>query len=323
MSFNETHVSVISARAPETIFPEVTTLTDLKKAVRRLAAILHPDANPHSVSDADVAFKRLTVWAERAGQKIKSGSWGDGKPTAEFKFRTKVGDYGVFGLSRREALFDSLDASVNDVPVLLHVARLTRYELLAALAAKALRPLGGVGCPTVVEVIKLNGRSAYVTDPIPEGFVTLASIMASYPRGLPLLMLLHYTQSMLGLVARLATQGLVHGSINPITWWVHPTTTASYLTDWHYSVRRGEVVEYQNGTYAGLCPWEVRAMKATDAGTDLAAVMLVMQEALGVSDAPRELFNIISEHLREGRARPTDPAKCQWKIQAILQTTDL
>lgn len=318
MNFNETYVSIINARAPESIFPEVSTLVGLKKAVRKLAAIVHPDVNPQSAVDADIAFKRLTTWSERAERKIKNGTWGDGKPTAEFMFRTQVGDYGVFGLSRREALFDSLDASVNDTPVLLHVARLTRYELLAAKAAKALRQLGGGGFPTVVEVLKLGGRSAYITSSMPDGFVPLSSVMEAHPRGVSVAEMLRYTQSMLRLVARLVSLDLVHGAINPSTWWVHPVTTDSYLTDWHYSVRRGEVVEYQNGTYAGLSPWEVRDMKATDAGTDLASVMLVLREALGAMDVPKDLVAMIGEHSREGRARPADPGACQRRIHALL-----
>lgn len=318
MNFNETYVSIINARAPETLFPEVTTLAGLKKASRKLAAIVHPDVNPQSAVDADIAFKRLTTWAERAERKLKDGTWGDGKPTAEFKFRTQVGDYGVFGLSRREALFDSLDAEVNDTPVLLHVARLTRYELLAAKAVKALRQLDGGGFPTVVEVLKLGGRSAYITGAIPEGFVPLSSAMEGNPRGVPVAVMLRYAQSMLRLVDRLAAAGLVHGAINPSTWWVHPVTTDSYLADWHYSVRRGEVVEFQNGTYAGLCPWEVREMKATDAGTDLAACMLVLQESIGAMDVPKDLTAMFSEHSREGRARPTDPGACRRRIHAML-----
>ena len=318
MSFNETYVSIINARAPETLFPEVTSSTGLKKAVRKLAAIVHPDVNPQSAADADIAFKRLTTWAERAARKLEDGTWGDGKPTAEFRFRTQVGDYGVFGLSRREALFDSLDVEVDGAPVLLHVARLTRYELLASKAVKALRQLDGGGFPTVVEVLKLGGRSAYITGAIPEGFVPLSSVMEGHPRGVPSVEMLRYTQSMLRLVARLMSVGLVHGAINPSTWWVHPVTTDSYLTDWHYSVRRGEVVEFQNGTYAGLCPWEVREMKATDAGTDLSAVMLVLQEALGAMDVPKDLAAMLSEHSREGRARPADPGACQRRIHAML-----
>lgn len=325
MSFNEEYVRIVSARSPEELFPEVTTIAALKKAVRRISSIVHPDINPQNQMDADAAFKRMTTWAQRAEQKIKSGRWRDGQPFAEFQFRTTRGRYDVFGLSRREALFDSIDAALAESEdsgvegnVLLHVARLTRYENLVESAYRSLdRLYNNNKFPMVLDVLRLNGRSAYVTTPTPPGFVPLSKIMETAPDGIAVADMLCYSESLLRLLELTAKEDVVHGAINPSSWWVCPSDGSSFLTDWHYSVRRGQVVAYTNETYAGLCPWEVRERKATDRGTDTAAMMAVLREVVGLHKLSDSLFRLIHEHLREVRNRPDDPVDCRRKIRAI------
>jgi hypothetical protein len=318
MNFNEHYIRILNARAPEDLFPDVSTAEGLRKAARKLSAAVHPDANPQNTADAEAAFKRLTTWTERAAQKLQAGTWRDGLPTAEFAFRTTTSTYQVFGLARREALFDSIDVAVLGLPALLHVARNERYETLVPHAVRALKSLSGAGVPDFVECARLRGRAAYVTAPIPKGFVTLASLMEAAPHGIQPAALLPCTYSLLGILARLRRFDLLHGAINPSTWWVDPSTSDSYLTDWHYSVRRGEVIVHQNETYAGLSPWEVKEKRITDRGTDLAAVMLVLREALGTSDIPKNLDRLILAHLCENRNRPSDPVACQRQIRELI-----
>ena len=318
MNFNETYILILNARAPEDLFPCVDTVEGLRKAVRKLSAAVHPDANPHNASDAEAAFKRLTTWAERAAQKLKAGTWRDGKPTAEFAFRTPTSTYEVYGLARREALFDSIDVSMMGLPALLHVARSERYEALVPNAVRALKSLNGAGVPDFVECVRLRGRAAYVTAPLPKGFVTLASLMEAAPHGMQPAVLLPCTYSLLGILARLSRFDLLHGAINPVTWRVNLATSDSYLTDWHYSVRRGEVIVYQNETYSGLSPWEVKEKRITDRGTDLASAMLVLREALGTVDIPRKLDRLLLSHLCENRTRPSDPVACQRQIRELI-----
>lgn len=332
MNFNEHYVSILNARSPEELFPDVRTAADLRKAVRRLSAAVHPDVNPQNTGDAEAAFKRMTTWAERAALKIKAGDWRDGKLTAEFEFKTGVARYAAFGLFRREALFDSIDVTADGRTALLHVARVNRYEPTVANAIRAIKNLGGSGSPTFIDYLKLRGREVYVTTPVPHGFVTLASLMdaASVGRppsklppfipedGIPPAVLLPCVPSLLLTLIRLSRFDLLHGAINPSTWWVNLETSESYLTDWHYSVRRGEVVAYQNDTYAGLSPWEIREKRITDRGTDLAAVMLVLRAAFGCHRQPAPLEQLIQSHLCENRERPSDPVACLLKIRELL-----
>lgn len=318
MNFNEHYIRILNARAPEDLFPDVGTAEGLRKAVRKLSAAVHPDVNPHNTSDAEAAFKRLTTWAERAAQKLKAGTWRDGKPTAEFAFRTGVAAYEAFGLFRREAMFDSIEVAADGRQALLHVARNDRYEPRVASAIRAIKNLDGAGSPAFIDYLKLRGREVYVTAPIPKGFVTLESLMEAAPHGIQPVALLPCAYSLLGILARLSRFDLLHGAINPSTWWVDPATSDSYLTDWHYSVRRGEVIVYQNKTYAGLSPWEVKEKRITDRGTDLASVMLVLREALGTSDIPKKLDRLILSHLCENRTRPSDPVACRRQIRELI-----
>lgn len=318
MSFNDTYMLTVNAHSPEELFPDVRTAAELKKAVRKLSAVLHPDANPQNPVDSDAAFKRLTTWAARAALKIRDGTWRDGKPSAEFAFRTNGGLYEVFGLSRREALFDSIDVAKDGEPALLHIARAEKHEALVANALRALRASNLTGVPVYVDSVKLRGRVAYITTPIPRGFVTLDSLMAAAPAGLQPAAILPSVYSLLTTLTQLSALALLHGAINPSTWWICPETSESYLTDWHYSVRRGEIIAHQNDTYMGLSPWEVREKRITDRGTDLAAVMLVLREAMGASPVPLKLNQLILAHLRENRTRPSDPAACRRQIREFI-----
>lgn len=330
MNFNEHYVRILNARAPEDLFPGVRTAEGLHKAARKLAAAVHPDVNPQNPVDAEAAFKRLTTWTERAAQKLEAGTWRDGKPTAEFAFRTAASTYEVYGLSRREALFDSIDVAADGRQALLHVARVDRYGPLVASAIRALKNLDGVGAPVLLDYLRLRGREVYVTTPIPQGFVTLASLMETAEvgslsqlppflpdDGVPPAVLLPCVPSLLRTLIRLSRFDLLHGAINPSTWWVNLERSESYLTDWHYSVRRGEVVAYQNDTYAGLSPWEVKEKRITDRGTDLASVMLVLRAAFGGCRQPAPLEQLIASHLCENRQRPSDPVACLARIREL------
>ncbi len=309
MTFNEYQVLLgATARSPEDVFPDVTDLEQLSKASRKIAAAVHPDVNPQNTADADVVFKRLKVWEQRAEEKIKAGTWGDGRRYPEFSFRAGSGiRYDVFGLSRREALFDSLEVASGDNDLLMHVARKERYESLINTTVHILKIMAGRGAPRLVDVISLQGRKSYVTTDIPEGFVTVASVMEAHPDGVPPRMMIPWVCSLLSVI-KLAQHGMyVHGSINPATWFVHKVTAASLLVDWHYATMIGKPVVYSNATYDAYLPWEIREEKPVDRGTDMAAAMMVFKSAIGVQDTPIELDDLVHEHFREGRARPTDP----------------
>jgi hypothetical protein len=319
-TFNEASMLLCgSAKSPEEVFPEVARREDLAKAVRRLAAVVHPDANLDSAADANVAFNRLTTWAERAEEKFKAGTWGDGRPYPELTFKTAAGVYRVFGLDRREAMFDSLAASLEDRDVLLHMARTARYEPTISKASQLLRALRGDGALEFVERITVGGRTALVTGTVPEGFVSMESLMLSNPNGMPVRDVLRYALSVLRIVQRVVSADVVHGSINPATWWVRPDTAESMLLDWHYMTRITQPVEYVNSTFDMYCPWEVRDQKPTDRGTDMAAVMIVVREAVGVQPTPADFDLLISDHMREGRARPTDAAFCIQRVSGIIR----
>lgn len=317
-TFNEAQLLLCgSAKSPEEAFPSVSQRADLPKAVRKLAAVVHPDANPGNASDAEVAFKRLMTWSERAEEKFAAGTWGDGRPYPELEFRTGSGVYQVFGLARREAMFDSLSSSLNGKDVLLHLARSARYEPLIDEASRIHAALRGAGALTFVEKITMRGRKALVTGAVPDGFVSMESVMLSNPDGVPLRDLMCYAESALRTLARIVTADVVHGSINPATWWVNPTTQESLLLDWHYMTRITLPVAYVNSTFEMYCPWEVREQKPTDRGTDMAALVAVIREAAGVQHTPRKFDDLVSDHMREGRARPTEAPLCIERVVAI------
>ncbi len=319
MNFRELEVLLLTgARSPEAVFPGVSDVDGIGKASRKLAAIVHPDVNPQNATDAAEAFRRLTTWTDRAVEKMKAGNWGDGKPYPEFSFAVaKVGQFNVFGLHRREALFDSFDVERGGTPLLLHIPRKPRYEPLAVNAARALRAMGGQGVPSLVLNLRLNSRLSYVTSRLPSNIIPLSSLMEDNPDGVPVGRMLRLAMALMPVIQLAHKSLLVHGSINPLTWMVHEVGNHSYLTDWHYSTLFGNAVEYVNETYDCYCPWEVIEREPANRGTDLATVMKVVQLAIGQQDTPKTLDHLIAAHLREGPSRPTCPATCYKRLKAI------
>lgn len=319
MTFNEAQLLLLQAKSPEAVFEGINTPAELKKAVRKIAAVVHPDANPTNVADAEVAFMRLTAWSDRATAKMKSGSWGDGKPSAERSMRTEKGFYEIHYLYRREALFDSMAATLNDEPVLVHVPRVPRYENLIRQTLASLQALGGGSTPLAMDAARLKDRLSYTTTRPPEGMVSLESVMSAHPAGMDLTQAVGYASGILRVLGKADLAHIVHGAINPTTVMVTPGTEACYLVDWHYSVPRGGVVEYLNSTYAHICPWEVRDSKRTDAGTDMAAVMMLLQEIIAPSEIPSSLLYLIRDHTVENRNRPADVNQCYRRLRSACK----
>lgn len=323
MNFNELQLRLLQARAPEDVFPGVTNLADLKKSVRKMSAAVHPDANPTNTADAGTAFNRLSVWAERATAKMQSGSWGDGRLSASRTLTTERGEYEIHYLYRREALFDSLAATLNGDPVLFHVPRTPRYGNLVRQATLSLQALDGGSTPHWLDSHRLWDRVSYVTSRPADGLIPLEKVLAGYPGGMDLRQALNYVSGLLRVLTKVGRAKLVHGALNPATVMVKPGTDVCYIADWHYSVATGHLVEYVNDTYASLCPWEVREHKYTDAGTDLAAGMLLLQDMVAPSEISKDLLYLIRDHTVENRNRPSDIGKCYAALQESLKSATL
>lgn len=321
MNFNEAQVILLNAHCPEDVFPAVNSLDELHKAVRKWTTDVHPDKNPSSRLDAEAAFKRLTEWKGRAELKLRAGTWGDRKPTTAAKVTTPLGVYEIHFLQRREALFDSMSATLNGEPVTVHIPRQPRFELQVPAAGHALRQMQGNHAPELVEVMQLTSRRAYSTRQPADQWTQVSTLMAEAPKGLSLLLSLRITDALLEVVAKVQKVRIAHAAINPDTVWIRsPMLVAPvYLSDWHYSADIGAPAVYFNDTYADYLPWEIREGKATDCGTDLAATMMLLQGMLGSGDAPFELRDLIYKHMREGRARPDDVNACRVQLRETLR----
>ena len=242
----------------------------------------------------------------------------DEKPAAVFEMKSVMGDYKIHGLLRREAYFDTIAAELNGDPVELHVPRLPRSECMIPNAVRAFEQVASSSVPTYIETVYLKDRPAYVTTKTPDDVASLASIMFQYPdNDMPLRQALRHTDLLLRRIYDMERAGIVHGAINPESVLVSKVCSACFVRDWHYSVPVGGRVMFTNNTYEHLCPWDVREKEPVDAGTDMAAAMLMLQEMTANVEVPDELTALISEHLREGRARPKEAEVCRRKIREI------
>ncbi len=320
-TFNTVHLRLLSSRSAEEVFPDVTDAKELHKEVRRLISVLHPDAMPSNQVDADSASKLLAVWEARAKEKLEKGTWRDGKLHVAATFRTRKGVYELYYPLRNDAVVNVYAASLAGNPIEVRTARWPRHQEALASEGHILNGLQGPGLPVLVESFRIGNteRTAVATSPIPSELVPLFDLLRDHPEGLKPSHAIRYVDSLLEVLARAALHGVVHGSINPGTCWVRPRTAFSFISDWHYAVRRGGVITLVNDTYAEFCPWEVTDFKPTDAGTDLASVMKLLQWLVGVQDTPRQLQVLFAEHLREGRARPNDINQARLRLRQILK----
>jgi hypothetical protein len=192
---------------------------------RRLARLVHPDANP-SDARAGAAFARLTdLWQRRQGRRPGSGS-----------------GYGVL-MARGDIA--NLYATADG---LLKIARDPADNDLMRREAAALRQLAGVEDRFRAYFPRLT-RAERHTDPGTgrarranvlarlDGFRTLAEAGVAFPGGVDPRDAAWMWRRLLVAAGASARAGVIHGAVLPEHVLIHPGQHGLVLIDWCYSVR--------------------------------------------------------------------------------------
>lgn len=282
------------AARPEDVFGPL--VGDQERALRRsyhdLATAVHPDHNPGHRAAAEEAFKLLQAWYGSALRRVKSGTYGVREPliSASTKLHHYEGDAPPIQGDLADlypALADGADA------VLLKVTRHPRNNDLLSAEARALlridRELAGQRIrehfPRLRESFVLKDGSGVqrVTNVLrhERDFVSLAEIVAAYPRGIDAADAAWMFNRILTALANTHHLGLVHGAVIPSHILIRPGDHNGMLIDWCYSVEKGAAIKAISPTYAALYPPEVTAKQPASPATDIYLAASTLSLLLG------------------------------------------
>lgn len=328
MSFHELSKQLHQAQGPEDIFGALAGMTSesLKQRYRTLAAIAHPDRNPHQRTAAEDAFKSLHHWYGLAQRCITARVT---TTPAIIDITTRRSRYTGSDAPLQGDLCELYPCSDEDgQQVLLKVVRHPRNNDLLQAEAQTLRRLErelhgqpiAAHFPKLIETFELaddtgaQRRSNVLL--AEEGYVTLAAVRRAYPAGIDPADAAWMFNRVLAALGVLHGLGLVHGGLTPEHILVRPTDHNGLLLDWCYSVRAGEIVQAISPAYAQLAPPEVQRREPATSVTDLYMAAGCMVQLLGGSGqmetlpkaVPRPLRNLLaacliqSPHRRAGNA---------------------
>lgn len=260
-----------AARCPEDVFGPLQGGDDqqhqLAVRYRRIVQVVHPDKHHGSdIALAETAFTTLKNMREHAERKIAAGAYGDHKPLIVVPTRPKLepqvittpkGDYVVDGYlaegdlsavyraehherrsrGRSETVAFKLAHHPGDNDLLEHEAK-----ILSSIWPNDAKSEGGRRfIPQCTDTFLLRGASrsqrrvnvlSYAS-----GHVSLAEIIAAYPRGLDFRDVVWMFKRLLYSLWFTHTEaGIVHGAVLPPHVLVHPIDHGAKLVDWCYAV---------------------------------------------------------------------------------------
>jgi hypothetical protein len=289
MNLSELLTLLQQAHSPADIFGLLAPGDEaaLRQSYRRLAAIAHPDHNPHQPAEAHGAFRLLQSWYAAAQRQIGS--------SPQIMVATQRDRYVANGPPIRGDLCDLYAAEAKDGPVLLKIARSTRNNDLLDAEATALRNLSRAldgqplraHFPALVEHARLrdeagNERSVNVLHAECD-YVSLTEVLRACPRGLPLADAAWMFNRMLAALGAAHQCGLVYGAVLPAHMLVRPADHNGMLLDWCYSVPVGQPIKASSPPHAADYPPEVAARVPATPATDLYMAARVMVRLLGGS----------------------------------------
>lgn len=275
------------ARCPEDVFGPVD---DVQDTFRQLSKLLHPDTGGSAE-----AFTLLAGWHEKARKKIAAGRYGDPHAMESIVLQTKTAKY---VLDRRLpsddvcSAYSGLDGSGN--PVAVKIVRNFKNNDLLLNERDALRVIRSdkraveskllTHIPNLTDSFEVNTgtrRRANVFE-VRSGFYSLSDVLARKPSGLDLRDAAWMFNRMLGALTAAHGAGIVHASVTPDSFLIHPERHNGVLVDWTKSVRRNGVVKAISSKWKEFCPSEVIAKKKTvDASTDIHMASKCLEFLLG------------------------------------------
>jgi hypothetical protein len=249
------------------------TGSEAARRYRRLARLVHPDANPADARAA-AAFARLAgLWQHYQGRRPTSGSGSESR----------------YGALAARGDIANLYATAGG---LLKIARDPADNDLMRREATALRQLSGAAdrfrayFPSLIRAQRHAGprsgleRRANLLARL-EGFRTLAEVAAAFPGGVEPRDAAWMWRRLLVAVGASARAGVVHGAVLPEHVLIQPGQHGLVLVDWCYSVPVAGRLRAVPGRYRSWYPPEALAGRPAGPDLDIWLATQCLTELLG------------------------------------------
>jgi serine/threonine protein kinase len=253
-------------------------LAQLSDTFQEFAVLLHPDRHP----EAAESMKVVTRLRTEARTKIRAGTYG------------KADVASLTGKNLYTNLAPLISADISNVytadaqlgaqptPAILKIVRDPRDEDLAENEARVLKHLHeptrkGLKVfepylPKLIESTKIktsSGPRRVNAFERAQGYVTLADILAAYPKGIDAPDVAWMWRRVLELLVWVHRQGVTHGAITPDHILLNPETHGGMLIDWSYAVTEPKPLVAISAGYEHFYPPEVLRKAPAGPGVDL------------------------------------------------------
>lgn len=286
------------ARLPAEIFGPLAgdQAAALHRSYRRLAATLHPDANPGQAIAAAEAFRQLQTWYALAQHALRGGVYG---AVPIFSLTSASHQYDCYHAMHTGTHCDLFPSLTNAGPVLLKVARAPHFnphlEAEAAALAQVERELAGqpvrAHFPRLLDRFRAADRSGQQRQVHvlhrEEGALSLAALLRLAPQGLAPADAAWIFNRLLAALGVAHSLGLVHGAVLPQHILIRPADHNALLIDWSACQPSGKPPRLIAKEHLALYPPEASAGHALSPASDLYMAARCMALLLGgVGPAP-------------------------------------
>lgn len=319
--------NVLSASNPQDVFGDVTSVEELRQLYRLLSRDVHPDLNSNS-ADSNKAFARLTELYESAVRLFELGHYtsAPGRATLTVNGRKvevikrfnscTVNDLYLVDIDKTHSGF----LSVVKSPKLNSYGK-HEYEILQKFVSASNLWLSNIPIPLDSFMHTHAGyqRHAQLLL-VPPGYVTLATVMQSYPQGLNAKDMAWIYRRLLDVVGFAHSNEIIHGNITPSNILIGLGDVHEVrLINWQGAVSPGQKIPFMDSSYREFYPPEVTAKEKASYATDLYSLSVCMIKLLGENLHQERAIKafLLSCTFESPRSRPQD----SWKLRQ--EFTDL
>lgn len=295
--------TILTATQPEDIFGYNENLTaeellDFFKAVRKQ---VHPDKNGDSKESTD-SFVILEAMYDEALRKIQSNVYGQSYLLRITSVSPPV-HYDVNALFESTPFSDIYTAHSHNAvgtslgEVLLSVSSEPKLNSYMVAEAKLLddvyqNPSFAVYVPQILNsfIYSFNGTQRHINVlDVPQGYVSLETILEAYPGGLPAKDMAWIYRRLLDILGYIHSLGYIHGAVLPCNILVGLGDIHQVkLINWHCSISLNTPLKARYSAYTYLYPPEIEAKEKVTPSVDLymAAKCMLMLTDPGINERP-------------------------------------
>jgi serine/threonine protein kinase len=348
--------AIDAARCPEDVFgkfdgPIDARVHSITKIYRYMVGFVHPD---HGGDPA--VFRDLTTWLNRALDKARAGTYGDGKPHVDTPKPPEMAPTIVHGPKRKYVVHgviahgdksDIYRCTFADGSVEHEAAfKLVRSAADNDLANAESETLGRIYpakqasdgpyryLPKPIDAFMLRGgkseppRRALVME-LANGYVTLDAIINGYPAGIDYRdMAWMFKRGLAALSFLHEEKKIVHGAILPTHVMVHPTGHGAKILDWSYAVAPPSPVKAISRAYRDWYAPELLLKRPSSPQLDIYMLATCMVAVLGGNPStgmipgkvPAQIRAFLSSLLIKNPARrESDAGKLHEEFDELLR----